>query len=51
MPKKPQKWRIKIWCLAVSVSKYVYNFDIYCGKVENIGSGLVPVERGDGSMV
>jgi hypothetical protein len=50
MPKKPQKWVIKVWCLADSVSKYVYNFDIYCGKVENIGGGDVPVERGDGSM-
>jgi hypothetical protein len=29
---------------------HVYNFDIYCGKVENIGRGDVPVERGDGSM-
>ena len=32
MPKKPQKWGIKIWCLADSTSKYVYNFDIYCGQ-------------------
>ena len=30
MPKKPQKWGIKIWCLADFTSKYVYNFDIYC---------------------
>jgi hypothetical protein len=50
MPKKPQKWGIKVWCLAYSISKYVYNFDIYCGKVENIGGGDVPVERGDKSM-
>ena len=32
MPKKSQKWGIKILCLAYSVSKYVYNFDIYCGR-------------------
>ena len=32
MPKKPQKWGIKIWCLTDSKSKYVYNFDIYCGR-------------------
>lgn len=31
MPKKPQKWGIKVWCLADSSSKYVYNFEIYCG--------------------
>ena len=51
MPKKPQKWEIKVWCLANSVSKCVYNFDIYCFKFENICTGDVPVERGDGSMV
>lgn len=22
----------KIWCLAVSVNKYIWNFDVYCGK-------------------
>ena len=32
MPKKPQKWGFKIWCLAESTSKYIYNFDIYCGQ-------------------
>ena len=30
--KKPEKWGIKIWCLVDSQSKYVYNFDIYCGR-------------------
>jgi hypothetical protein len=50
MPNKPQKWGIKIWCLADSISKYVYNFEIYCSKIENIGRGDVPVEHGDGSM-
>ena len=23
MPKKPQKWGLKVWCLACSISKYV----------------------------
>jgi hypothetical protein len=32
MPNKPQKWGLKVWCLADVVSKYVYNFAIYCGK-------------------
>lgn len=32
MPKKPQKWGLKVWCLACSVSKYVWSFEIYCGK-------------------
>jgi hypothetical protein len=33
MPNKPQKWGLKIWCLADAVSKYVYNFSVYCGKI------------------
>jgi hypothetical protein len=32
MPKKPEKWRIKFWVLADSVSKFIYCFEIYCGK-------------------
>jgi hypothetical protein len=32
MPNKPQKWGIKVWCLVDSVTKYVYNFEIYCGR-------------------
>jgi hypothetical protein len=29
----PKKWGIKVWCLADSSSKFVYNFDFYCGKM------------------
>ena len=32
MPYKPLKWGLKVWCLACLVSKYVWNFDFYCGK-------------------
>jgi hypothetical protein len=32
MPKKPEKWGIKIWVLADSASKFIYFFEIYCGK-------------------
>ena len=32
MPKKPQKWGFKIWCLVCSISKYVWNFEVYCRK-------------------
>jgi hypothetical protein len=32
MPKKPEKWGIKFWVLADSSSKFIYCFDIYCGK-------------------
>jgi hypothetical protein len=32
MPNKPLKWGLKVWCLAYSDSKYVWNFDFYCGK-------------------
>jgi hypothetical protein len=43
MPNKPQKWGLKVWCLADTVSKY--NFAIYCGKsMENV---LQPTSRGE----
>ena len=32
MPKKPKKWGIKFWVLANLVSKFIYCFEIYCGK-------------------
>jgi hypothetical protein len=32
MPKKPEKWGIKFWVLADSVSKFISSFEIYCGK-------------------
>jgi hypothetical protein len=32
MPKKPEKWGLKFWCLADSGSKYVYRFEVYCGR-------------------
>jgi hypothetical protein len=32
MPKIPKKWGIKFWVLADSASKFIYCFDIYCGK-------------------
>ena len=32
MPQKPQKWELKVWCLADAKSKYVANFEVYCGK-------------------
>jgi hypothetical protein len=32
MPKKPEKWGLKLWCLADSSSKFISNFDVYCGK-------------------
>ena len=32
MPKKLEKWGIKLWMLVDSVSKYIYCFEIYFGK-------------------
>jgi hypothetical protein len=32
MPKKPEKWGIKFWVLADFTSKFIYCFEIYCGK-------------------
>lgn len=31
MPKKPHKGGMKIWCLLDAISRYVHDFDIYCG--------------------
>ena len=36
MPKKPQNWGLKVWCLAYSISKYIWNFEFYCGKDNNV---------------
>ena len=45
MPKKLEKWGIKIWCLASSVTKCVYNFFIYCSKVEPVcDTGVIQSE-------
>ena len=35
MPNKSQKWGLKVWCLTSSFSKFIWNFEMYCGK-ENI---------------
>jgi hypothetical protein len=46
MPQKPQKWGIKVWYLACSVTKFVWNFAIYCGK-EEATSTVEPIARGE----
>jgi hypothetical protein len=46
MPKKPKKWDIKFWVLVDSVSKFIYCFEMYCGK--NVEAEVrVPVPRGE----
>ena len=37
MPNKEQKQRFKVWCFANATSKFVWNFDIYCGESNNEG--------------
>jgi hypothetical protein len=32
MPKKPIKWGLKVWCLAGAKSRFIVDFDVYCGK-------------------
>ena len=41
MPNKLKKLGFKIWCFADVISKFVWSFDIYCGKSSN--EGLAPV--------
>jgi hypothetical protein len=50
MPNKPEKWGVKVWCLADSTTKFVYNFEIYCGKDPNIPNGQAPARNGEGNM-
>ena len=38
MPNKPKKWGLKVRCLVCSTSKYVWNFEVCCGK-ENAPPG------------
>jgi hypothetical protein len=50
MPMKPYKWGIKVWCLADSSTKFVYNFDIYCGR-NQVGTNVPePVQHGEASV-
>ena len=43
MPKKPTKWGVKAWVLADSASGYIWNWDLYTGKLtdDNAASGLL----------
>lgn len=35
MPNKPVRFGLKVWAAADAISKYVFNFQIYCGKMGN----------------
>jgi hypothetical protein len=35
MPKKPVRLGIKVWATADAISKYLWNFEVYCGKDGN----------------
>jgi hypothetical protein len=49
MPKKSEKWKIKVWCMADSSSKFVYNFDIYHKK--NLEAKVrIVVPQGEASL-
>ena len=36
MPKKPHKWGMKAWVLADSANGYVWNWNLYTGKEDNV---------------
>jgi hypothetical protein len=50
MLNKLEKWGMKVWCLADSKSKFVYNFEIYCDKNANKPKGQAPACVGEGNM-
>jgi uncharacterized protein YjaG (DUF416 family) len=35
MLQKPQKWGIKIWYMACSVTKFMWNFTVYCKETKD----------------
>ena len=54
MPNKQGKWDIKVWCLACSTSKCVWNLEVYCGmenivreSMDNIDANLTPMHHGE----
>ena len=40
MSKKPEKWDVKLWILVDSITKYVFDFEVYYGK-KGIGVGTM----------
>jgi hypothetical protein len=47
--KEAREMGIKVWCLADSSSKFVYNFDIYCGK-DLEAEARVAIPRGEATL-
>jgi hypothetical protein len=35
MPRKPVRFGLKVWVAADTLSKYLWNFEVYCEKSEN----------------
>jgi hypothetical protein len=35
MPYKPMRFGLKVWEVADALSKYLWNFEVYCGKTGN----------------
>ena len=45
IPSKPHKWGIKTWTLADSATSFVYNWQLYTGKLPDDGRGLGVAHR------
>jgi hypothetical protein len=50
MPNKLEKWGVKVWCLADSKSKFVYNFEIYFSKNADGPESQAPARVGEGNI-
>lgn len=46
-PTKSCKWKIKIWCLVDNVTKYVWSFQVYCGKNMIMPRDTKATKKGD----
>ena len=50
MQNKPQKWGLKVCCLACSTLKYVWNFKIYCGKENPLPQVKDPIDMANSNV-
>lgn len=47
MPNKPVRFGLKIWAIVDALSKYIWNFQIYCGKMGNSHDDGAESEQSD----
>jgi hypothetical protein len=53
MPRKPIRFGLKVWAAANTLSKYLWNFEVYCGKSRNLhdNEGMQNSSDNDGNTL